>query len=170
MRIFKLFVLIIFCFLILTKLSYSNDKIAILDIDSLLERTAYGKNIINELNIINENNLQSLKKIETKIKLDQEKLKSQKNLLSEEELNTKINKLNSDIKEFQIKKKTLVNDFNKKKNDKLDQFFKIILPEIEKYINENNINLVLDKKNIFIANRNNNITDEVVKIIDEKLK
>jgi len=170
MRIFKLFVLIIFCFLILTKLSYSNDKIAILDIDSLLERTAYGKNIINELNIINENNLQSLKKIETKIKLDQEKLKSQKNLLSEEELNTKINKLNSDIKEFQIKKKTLVDDFNKKKNDKLDQFFKIILPEIEKYINENNINLVLDKKNIFIANRNNNITDEVVKIIDEKLK
>ena len=170
MRTFKLFVLIIFCFLILTKLSYSNDKIAILDIDSLLERTTYGKNIINELNIINENNLKSLKKIENKIKLDQESLKSQKNLLSEEELNIKINKLNSDIKEFQIKKKNLVNDFNKKKNDKLDQFFKIILPEIEKYINENNINLVLDKKNIFIANRNNNITDEVVKIIDEKLK
>ena len=170
MRIFKLFFLIIYFFLILTKLSYSNDKIAILDIDSLLERTVYGKNIINELNIINEKNLQSLKKIETKIKLDQESLKSQRNLLSEEELNIKINKLNSDIKEFQIKKKTLVNDFNKKKNDKLDQFFKIILPEIEKYINENNINLVLDKKNIFIANRNNNITDEVVKIIDEKLK
>ena len=170
MRIFKLFVLIIFCFLILTKLSYSNDKIAILDIDSLLERTTYGKNIINELNIINEKNLQSLKKIETKIKLDQESLKSQRNLLSEEELNIKINKLNSDIKEFQIKKKNLINDFNKKKNDKLDQFFKIILPEIEKYINENNINLVLDKKNIFIANRNNNITDEVVKIIDEKIK
>ena len=170
MRTFKLFVLIIFCFLILTKLSYSNDKIAILDIDSLLERTTYGKNIINELNIINENNLKSLKKIENKIKLDQESLKSQKNLLSEEELNIKINKLNSDIKEFQIKKKNLVNDFNKKKNDKLDQFFKIILPEIEKYINENNINLVLDKKNIFIANRNNNITDEVVKIIDEKIK
>ena len=170
MRIFKLFVLIIFCFLILTKLSYSNDKIAILDIDSLLERTTYGKNIINELNIINENNLKSLKKIENKIKLDQESLKSQKNLLSEEELNIKINKLNSDIKEFQIKKKNLVNDFNKKNNEKLDQFFKIIVPEIEKYINENNINLVLDKKNIFIANRNNNITDEVVKIIDEKIK
>ena len=78
--------------------------------------------------------------------------------------------MNSEIREFQIKKNNLVNDFNLKKKDKLDQFFKIIIPEIEKYINQNNINLVFDKKNIFIANRKNNITDEVVKIIDEKLK
>ena len=30
--------------------------------------------------------------------------------------------------------------------------------------------LVFDKKNIFIANKKNNITDEIVRIIDEKLK
>ena len=170
MNIFKPSILIIFFFLILTKFSYSNDKIAILDLDSILEKTNYGKNIIKELNLINEENLQSLKKIETKIKLDQENLKAQKNLLSEEDLQIKVNKLNSEIREFQIKKNNLVNDFNLKKKDKLDQFFKIIIPEIEKYIDQNNINLVLDKKNIFIANRKNNITDEVVKIIDEKLK
>jgi len=170
MNIFKPSILIIFFFLILTKFSYSNDKIAILDLDSILEKTNYGKNIIKELNLINEENLQSLKKIETKIKLDQENLKAQKNLLSEEDLQIKVNKLNSEIREFQIKKNNLVNDFNLKKKDKLDQFFKIIIPEIEKYINQNNINLVFDKKNIFIANRKNNITDEVVKIIDEKLK
>ena len=37
-------------------------------------------------------------------------------------------------------------------------------------VSDNNINLVFDKKNIFIANKKNNITDEIVKIIDEKLK
>ena len=46
----------------------------------------------------------------------------------------------------------------------------MIIPEIEKYINEKDINLVVDKKNIFIANKKNNITDEIVRIIDEKLK
>ena len=166
----KLFTFIIFFLLIFTKAAYSIDKIAILDLDSLLEKTNYGKKIIADLNLLNEQNVKSLQKIEAEIKLNQEDIKKQKNLLSEEELANKVNKLNSDIIEFQKTKKNLVSNFNLKKKNKLDEFFKMIIPEIEKYINEKDINLVFDKKNIFIANKKNNITDEIVRIIDEKLK
>ena len=166
----KLFSLIILFLLIFTKATYSSDKIAILDLDSLLEKTNYGKKIIVELNLLNEQNLKSLQKIEAEIKLNQEDIKKQKNLLAEEELAKKVNELNSDIIEFQKKKNNLVNNFNLQKKNKLDDFFKIIIPEIEKYIDEKDITLVLDKKNIFIANKKNNITDEIVRIIDEKLK
>tara|TARA_B100001029_G_scaffold178358_1_gene184945 strand:+ start:1918 stop:2046 length:129 start_codon:yes stop_codon:yes gene_type:complete len=41
---------------------------------------------------------------------------------------------------------------------------------IENYISENNIKVVIDKKNIFIANKKNNITEDIVKIINEKLE
>ena len=41
---------------------------------------------------------------------------------------------------------------------------------IENYISENNIKVVIDKKNIFIANKENNITEDIVKIINEKLE
>ncbi len=170
MNCFKLLASIIIFFLISIKLSHSADKVVVMDLDSLLEKTNYGKKIITDLNLINENNLKSLKKIEKKIKLNQENIKKQKNLLSEEEFKKKINELNSDIVEFQKKKKNLVNNFNSEKQNKLDEFFKMILPEIEKYIDDKNISLVFDKKNIFIANKKNNITDDIVKIIDEKLK
>ena len=166
----KLFIFIIFFILILTKSSYTTDKIAVLDLDSLLEKTNYGKKIILDLNLLNEQNLKSLKKMETKIKSNQEEIKKQKNLLSDEELDNKIKKLNSDVAEFQKKKNNLVSNFNLQKKNKLDEFFKIIIPEIEKYINEKNINVVFDKKNIFIANQKNNITENIVKMIDEKLK
>ena len=166
----KLFTIIIFFLLFFTKAAYSIDKIAILDLDSLLEKTNYGKKIIADLNLLNEQNLKSLQKIEAEIKLNQEDIKKQKNLLSEEELANKVNKLNSDIIEFQKTKKNLVSNFNSKKKNKLDEFFKMIIPEIEKYINEKDITLVFDKKNLFIANKKNNITDEIVRIIDEKLK
>ena len=149
---------------------FSNDKIVILDLDSLLESTIYGKKIINELNLINEKNLNILKEIENKIKSDQENIKNQKNILSEDELNSKINDLNKEIKNFQISKNKLVNNFNLEKKKMLDAFFEKIIPEIEKYVDANNINLVIDKKNIFIANKNNNITQDVIKIIDEKIK
>ena len=170
MKNLKLFALIIFFFLAFTKLALPEDKIAIIDLDVLLEKTNYGKKIIADLNLLNEQNLNLLKKIENEIKLNQDDIKKQKNLLSDEELKKKINNLNSDIVEFQKKKNNLVSNYNLEKKNKLDNFFKKIIPEIEKYIDEQNISLVFDKKNIFIANKKKNITDEIIKIIDDKIK
>ena len=170
MKRIKLIVYLLLFTIFFFKNSLSNDKIVILDLDSLLESTIYGKKIINELNLINEKNLNILKEIENKIKSDQENIKNQKNILSEDELNSKINDLNKEIKNFQISKNKLVNNFNLEKKKMLDAFFEKIIPEIEKYVDANNINLVIDKKNIFIANKNNNITQDVIKIIDEKIK
>ena len=170
MKNLKLLTFIIFFFLTFTKLAFPEDKIAIIDLDMLLEKTIYGKKIITDLNSLNEQNLKLLKKIENEIKLNQDDIKKQKNLLSDEELKKKVNKLNSDIVEFQKKKNNLVSNYNLEKKNKLDDFFKKIIPEIEKYIDEQNISLVFDKKNTFIVNKKKNITDEIVKIIDNKIK
>ena len=37
-------------------------------------------------------------------------------------------------------------------------------------MSEKNIDMVLDKKNIFMANKEKNITQEIIKIIDIKIK
>ena len=170
MKKFKFIFFFILIFSLSFKNSYSNESIAILDLDGLLEKTNFGKKIINELNLINNKNLNLLKEIECKIKSDRDKINAQKNILSDEQLNEKLNELNKEIKKFQSEKNKLVNKFNLEKKKKLDDFFKQIIPEIEKYIDEKQIDIVIDKKNIFIANRKNNITEDIVKIIDEKLK
>ena len=170
MKKFKFIFFFILIFSLSFKNSYSNESIAILDLDGLLEKTNFGKKIINELNLINNKNLNLLKEIEGKIKSDRDKINAQKNILSDEQLNEKLNELNKEIKKFQSEKNKLVNKFNLEKKKKLDDFFKQIIPEIDKYIDEKQIDIVIDKKNIFIANRKNNITEDIVKIIDEKLK
>ena len=170
MKQVKLAFFFILFFSLLSKNSLSNESIAILDLDSLLEKTNSGKKIISELNLINEQNLKSLKVIESQIKLNRDNINSQKNILSNEQLNEKINELNNEIKQFQNKKNKLVNNFNLQKKKKLDSFFQKIIPVIENYISENNIKVVIDKKNIFIANKKNNITEDIVKIINEKLE
>ena len=153
-----------------SKNSFSNETIAILDLDSLLEKTNSGKKIINQLNLINEQNLKSLKDIESQIKLNRDNIKNQKNILSDEQLKVKINELNNDIKQFQNEKNKLVNNFNLEKKKKLDKFFQKIIPVIENYISKNNIKVVIDKKNVFIANKKNNITEDIVKIINENFE
>tara|TARA_Y100001970_G_scaffold293273_1_gene438991 strand:+ start:4420 stop:4932 length:513 start_codon:yes stop_codon:yes gene_type:complete len=170
MKNFKLLTFILIILIKLTNYVNANDKLAIIDIDFILEKSIEGQKIINELNIINEKNRSILKEFENNIKTAQDDLKSQKNILSEEELNIKVNKISDDIKKFNLEKNKLANNFNENKNKKLDEFFKKILPIIENYITENNINVVIDKKNIFIANKQNNITTNILKKIDEELK
>tara|TARA_Y100001970_G_scaffold177178_1_gene215886 strand:+ start:3358 stop:3870 length:513 start_codon:yes stop_codon:yes gene_type:complete len=170
MKQVKLVFFFIIFFSLFSKNSFSNETIAILDLDSLLEKTNSGKKIINQLNLINEQNLKSLKDIESQIKLNRDNIKNQKNILSDEQLKVKINELNNDIKQFQNEKNKLVNNFNLEKKKKLDKFFQKIIPVIENYISKNNIKVVIDKKNVFIANKKNNITEDIVKIINENFE
>ena len=58
----------------------------------------------------------------------------------------------------------------KKKKIEFDEFFKKITPIIESYVVEKNIDILLDKKNIFVANNKRNITQEIIEIIDSKIK
>ena len=66
-----------------------------------------------------------------------------------------------------IKPKTVK---NQKKKAEFEEFFKKITPIIEKYVNEKKIDIVLDKKNIFVASKKKNVTQEIIKIIDIEIK
>ena len=78
--------------------------------------------------------------------------------------------------EFQV----TINNFNKIKNSEIEKLKKkrseeilkllgLINPIIQKYMEENSISIILDKKNVFIANKNNDITKKLIMLIDENL-
>ena len=58
----------------------------------------------------------------------------------------------------------------KKKKNEFEMFFKKITPIIENYVSEKKIDIVLDRKNIFVASKKKNITQEIIKIIDSQIK
>ena len=55
------------------------------------------------------------------------------------------------------------------KNKELELFFKKITPIIEEFMEINSIKLIMDKKNIFIANANYDITEELIMYLNSKL-
>ena len=75
-----------------------------------------------------------------------------------------------EISTFNMDKQKVVNEFNQKKKAEFEEFFKKITPIIEKYVNEKKIDMVLDKKNIFVASKKKNVTQEIIKIIDIEIK
>ena len=152
----KKFIIFLLALFIFVPSAYSENQIVYLDLDSLVSNTKAGKTILNRLE-------KELKNIDNEIK-------SQKNIISEEELKKKLVEFRKEISTFNKEKQKVINEFNKKKKTEFEEFFKKITPIIEKYVNEKKIDMVLDKKNIFVASKKKNVTQEIIKIIDIEIK
>lgn len=170
MKIIKNIFFIFFLLFSIISNSYSDDKIKFIDLDSMLEKTTIGKNIINDLNILNNNNLESLKPKEDIIKDKQNEINIQKNIISNNELKIKIDEYQKQVREFQSERKQLVDNFNKQKQEKINDFFNQVTPIINDYMKEKDLSIIFDKKNIFIAKSDSNITTDIINLINDKFK
>ena len=163
-----IYILIIFFSTI--SLSESNENIAYIDLDNIVKNTKAGKSIIDKLKSSKDSALKQFEKKEKALKKVEEDINKQKNVLSKEELKNKISDFRKEIASFRNDREKLINDFNTKKIQEFDKFFKKITPIIGEYAEQKNIDIVLDKKNIFLANKDNDITNEIIKLIDDKIK
>ena len=148
----------------------SDDQIVYLDLDNIVSNTKAGKLIIDELKKSKEVALLKFKKKEKELKKIEDDINKQKNIISDDELKKKITNFRKEITIFNNDKEKVINEFNKKKIDEFNKFFKKITPLIENYVKEKKIDIVLDRKNIFLASKKKDITQEIIKIIDNKIK
>ena len=155
---------------VLTPSSFSQDQIVYLDLDYVVVNTKAGKSILRKLEDSKNVALSKFEKKGKELKKIEEEINKQKNIISEDELRKKLIKFRKEVSTYQKNRQKVVNEFNEKKRSEFDEFFKKITPIIENYVSEKKIDIVLDKKNIFIASKKKNITQEIIKIIDSKIK
>ena len=63
-----------------------------------------------------------------------------------------------------------INDFNKLKIDNTNNFLKLINPILLKFSNDEEIAIILQKKDLVVAKTELDITDEVIKIVNSEVK
>ena len=64
----------------------------------------------------------------------------------------------------------MVSEFNQLKTDQLDIFFNKINPYVQKYMDNNSISILLDSKKIYIGRSENDVTKDIIDLINNKLK
>ncbi len=161
---------LIFFFIFFFTNSYANNKIVFVDIDYLINNSTIGKKIINKLESEDKNNIEILKKREISLKNIEEEIKKKKNIISNEEFQKEINLLKSKISQFNSEKNKMVKNFTKLKNDELNNVLNEFNKIIQKYMTENSIDIVFDKKNIYIGKGSIDITPKVLEDIERQLK
>ena len=150
--------------------SNSEEQIVYLDLDNVVSNTRAGKLILSELEKSKKSALLRFEKKEKDLKKIEDEIKKQKNVISEDEFKKRLVEFRKEISKFQQDKQKVVNEFNQKKQVEFGEFFKKITPIIEQYVSEKKIDIVLDKKNIFLASKKKDITQEIINIIDSKIK
>ena len=166
---YKNLLIIFFIIINFTSLK-AEEKITFLNIDSLIQNSNFGKSTLKEIEDLNKKNLLELKKREQDIRKKEQDLINKKNIISEEEFKKNALVVKKEINEFNLYKKQISVEFENKKKDILNKFFERIRLIIEIYINEKKISAVLNKKNIFIANKKYDITNDLIEVINEKIK
>ena len=94
---------------------------------------------------------------------------SKKNILKPEEFEIKINKLREDAKEFQNSRVKLTNELTQKRTEVTQKILNEIKPLLAKYLEENSVSFILDKKNVIVGKTNSDITNIIIKQLDNKL-
>ena len=160
-------VIILFILIISTTYANSNDKVSFIDIDFILKNSNLGKSILNEIENLNKKNIDELRNKEKELKKIEAEIKSKKKILSEEEFNKEVNLLKERIKKYRIYKDELVKDFEQNKNKKINFFFKEVNPIIQKFMDKNSIDILLDRKNVFIGKKNSDITNQIIQELNK---
>ena len=155
---------------LLPSFSNSEDGIFFLDIDYLLNTSNYGKKIILKFKKIHEKNLIEINNYEDELKKEDDELNRIKSIITDEELNIKLSKLKQNVLDFRKKKEKIFKEYEDLKNKEIEIFFKKIRPYIEEFMEIKSIKLIMNKKNIFIANSKYDITIPLVEFLNLKLK
>ena len=167
----KNFILLnVFIFIIFFNKVNAEQKIAFLNMDQTISKSNAGASILKQLNKFNDKNLSLLNKIEKNIKEKETKLISQKNIISESEFINKVELLKKEINEHNQNRKKLISKFNKLKIENTNKLLKLINPILVKYSNDNEISFILQKKDLIIGKIEFDITDDILKIINNDIK
>ena len=168
-KIKKITVLLIF-FLGLSTNIFAENKVAYLDLDFILSNTNVGKSLFEEIQKLESSKIKELNNQEQILKDEENQILASKNIISKDELNKNINEFQIKLKKYKNLKNNEINLLKKKRNEDILNLLKSINPLIEKYMKENSISILIDKKNIYIADKNYDITKNLIDLINNNLK
>ena len=165
----KIFFILIFLTLY-DNILKAEDKVSYIDIDYLLTSTIAGKELLNALKKEEELKINKFKSDDANFKNEEKKILTKKNLISKEEINKEMKILQFKVQKYNKEKLKEIDEFKIKRNRNIINFLNLINPIIEKYMSDNSIYMLIDKKNVFIASKEYDITNNLIELIDNKIK
>ncbi|MBD1144053.1 OmpH family outer membrane protein [Pelagibacterales bacterium SAG-MED33] len=170
MKFVKIIYILIIILIFNLNLAHSNDKVSFINLDLLIQQTNIGNLILKDIEQINKKNIENLKIKESELKSIEDDIKKKKNIISKDEFENEVIRLRQNIKKFKNYKNKLVSEIENKKNNDIKEFFTKVNPIIQNYMDNNSIDILLERKNVFMSKNSSDITEKLIIEINKKFK
>jgi outer membrane protein len=163
--------IIFFVFLILNfyKLSFAEETYFI-DMSKLLNQSKAGKeaqDFLKKKIITRDKKFKEEGEVLKKEEID---LIAKKKTLSEDEYKKTLNQLREKNIKFQRKRANFTTAIATQRIEARDKLLKKLNPILTKYMLENNIKIIIDKKYVIMANSKIDLTSKILEILNKELK
>ena len=166
----KVLLLIIF-FIFFSKVSISHEnKTVYLNLNMIMENSNAGKSINSQLEANHKKNIANFQILEEALKNEEAKIISQKTVISKEDFEKKIMNLRDKANKYRKERNDSINNLNNQRLDATQKMITLIRPILSEYSDNNSISLIIQKRNIIIGKTSLDITDDILKIVDEKIE
>ncbi|MDC1159357.1 OmpH family outer membrane protein [Candidatus Pelagibacter sp.] len=166
----KYLIIIALFFITLSNEVKAEEKISIVNMELLLEKSIAGKSIKSKLEKINKKNQKYFEKKENELKKKEDDILKQKNVISKEEYVKNVSLFQKEVQTYRQEKNKRNNNLSKIKIDHVNELLKQLSPLIANFSKENNISVVIDKKFTIVSKIEADITVKLIKILDSKIK
>ena len=164
MKYFVKFFVVTFFLFVCTQ-TIAEENVVYIDMKHILNNSTAGKGAQDFLQKSFKEKQKKYADMEKKLKKEEDDLLGQKTVLSKEDFTKKMNDLRKNVIDYQAERRAALEKISQQKADARSALLKKLDPILTSYIKENNISVILDKKNILLGNAELDVTE----IITEKL-
>ena len=148
----------------------AEDKLAIIDLNYIINNSISGKSINNFINDIKKKKIEDFKIIEKNIKKEEDDLLSNKNEIEKKKFNEKVEQIKLKIKSYKQNRQKFNKTIEEKETKYKNKLLKELNPIISNYVEKNSIAVVFPKNMIIIGKKSLDITLPILKLIDQKIQ
>ena len=168
MKNLKLFLLIVLISIYSNKLF--SDEIYFVNLKTILNQSKAGSSAQEKLKKEFADKDKKFKDESNALKKEETQLIAKKKSFSSEEYKKKVSALRKKNIDFQQRRKNASNEFIKKRNDARNKLLEALDPVLEKYMDENNVSMIINENNIILANSTRDLTKKIIDLLDKELK
>ena len=149
--------------------SFAENKVVYVDMNKILNESKVGIFVEKELTKVHEIELDNFKKTEEKLKKQEIDLISKRNIMAREEFDKKVKLLNEEAQNYQDARRKWFDEISERRNKARAEVLKSLDPILTEYFKQNQISLMLYKRNIAIGTTELDITDAIIDDLNKKL-
>ncbi len=162
--------LIVIFFFLNLKPTFAENNIVYLDVQYIIDTSELGIFYKKKIQILQDDIKSTLLKKETIIKKKENSINDKKNVLDKDEINKQIKELNNLLNEYKIQRNKLNQNIVDTKKKYTGEILNILNPIVTSYVDDNNINIVIEKKNVLVGIKSLDITTNILKKFNETVK